>query len=152
MKPATFADTDTLVDLMDEFYAEAGFKLDRTHALEAFAALLVDPRLGRIWLIQAGSIDVGYVALAFVYSLEHGGPAALLDDFFVRAPFRNTGLGTAALAAVRAFCVEAQIRAVSVEVGKDNAVAQAVYRSAGFVPADRQLMVLELADPTHLRP
>jgi GNAT superfamily N-acetyltransferase len=150
MKLATPADVDTLVELMDEFYAQAGYTLDRAHALEAFAALLADPRLGRIWLIQADAADVGYVALTFVYSMEYGGPAAVVEDFFVRAPYRNAGLGRAAMAGVRAYCAEARIRAVSVEVGKDNAVAQSVYRGAGFAPVDRQLMMLELADPTHV--
>ena len=150
VKLATPADADTLVELMDEFYAESGYTLDRPHALEAFGALLADDRLGRVWLIRAGAVDAGYVALTFVYSMEFGGPAAIVEDFFVRAPHRNTGLGKAAMATVRAFCAEAGIRAVTIEVGRDNAAAQAVYRSAGFAPVDRQLMTLELADPTHL--
>ena len=74
----------------------------------------------------------------------------MLEGFFVRAPYRNAGLGKAAMDTMRAYCVKAGMRAVSVEVGKDNAVAQSVYRSAGFAPVDRQLMTLELADPTHL--
>jgi len=37
-----------------------------------------------------------------------------------------------------------------VEVGRDNAVAQAVYRQVGFEAVDRQLMALRLADPTHV--
>jgi GNAT superfamily N-acetyltransferase len=135
---------------MDEFYAEAGYALDRAHAHEAFAALLADARLGRVWLIQVDAANVGYLALTFVYSLEYGGPAAVVEDFFVQAPYRNTGLGRAAMATVRAYCAEARIRAISVEVGGDNAVAQSVYRGAGFTAVDRQLMTLELATPTHL--
>jgi GNAT superfamily N-acetyltransferase len=150
MRLAASADADRLVELMDEFYAEAGYSLDRAHAQEAFAAVLADSRLGRIWLIQAGVADVGYVALTFVYSLEYGGPAAVVEDFFVRAPYRGAGLGRAAMDTVRAYCDEAGIRAVSVEVGRDNAVAQSVYRGVGFASVDRQLMMLKLAAPTHV--
>jgi GNAT superfamily N-acetyltransferase len=150
VKPAAPADADALVELMDEFYAEAGYTLDKPHALGAFAALLADPRLGRVWLVQSGATNAGYVVVTFVYSMEFGGPAAIVEDFFVRTPYRNAGLGKAAMATVRAFCAEAGIRGVTVEVGRDNAVAQAVYRSAGFAPVDRQLMMLELADPTHV--
>lgn len=150
MELATPEDADRLVDLMDEFYAEAGYALDRAHAQAAFAALLADARLGRIWLIQVDAADVGYVALTFVYSLEYGGPAAVVEDFFVRAPYRNAGLGRAAMATVRAYCAETRIRAISVEVGRDNAVAQSVYHGAGFAAVDRLLMTLELATPTHL--
>jgi GNAT superfamily N-acetyltransferase len=148
-RPAAPADAGRLVELMDEFYAEAGYTLDKAHARRAFEALLADPGLGRVWLIQAGSTEVGYVALTLVYSMEHGGPAVVVEDLFVQAPYRNAGRGKAAMTAVRTFCAHAGIRAVSVQVGRDNAVAQSVYRDAGFAAVDRQLMTLELADPTH---
>ena len=148
-KPATPADAGKLVELMDEFYAEAGYRLDTAHARQAFDVLLAEPSLGRVWLIRAGSTVVGYVVLTLVYSMEYGGPAAVVEDFFVRAPYRNAGLGKAAMTAVGTFCARAGIRAVSVQVGRDNPVAQSVYRGAGFATLDRLLMLLELAEPTH---
>ena len=57
MRPATADDIETLVDLMDEFYAESGYVLDRRRAARAFAALLADPRLGRVWLIDTDGSD-----------------------------------------------------------------------------------------------
>ena len=148
-KPAAPADAGKLVELMDEFYAEAGYTLDKAHAREAFDVLLADPGLGRVWLVWAGSTEVGYVVLTLVFSMEYGGPAAVVEDFFVRAPQRNAGLGKAAMKVVRTHCAEAGIRAVSVQVGRDTAVAQSVYRGAGFATVDRQLMTLELAGPPH---
>ena len=61
MRPAKASDLQTLLDLMADFYAEAGYSLDRPHAEEAFAALLADPRLGRIWLIENGAKAAGHV-------------------------------------------------------------------------------------------
>ena len=39
---------------------------------------------------------------------------------------------------------------MTVEVGHDNAVAQAVYRHVGFETDRSRLMTLRLADPTHV--
>jgi ribosomal protein S18 acetylase RimI-like enzyme len=134
---------------MAEFYAEAGYRLNRPHAAKAFAALLSDERLGRVWLIEAGSEEVGYVVLTLGYSMEFGGLDAFVDDLFIQAPFRHHGLGTAAVAEAKAYSMELGVRALHLEVGRDNAVAQAVYRRAGFILTDRQLMTVRLADPSH---
>jgi ribosomal protein S18 acetylase RimI-like enzyme len=149
VRPATSDDTPTLVDLMAEFYAESGYVLDRRHAGEAFSALLADSRLGRVWLIDQGSADAGYVVLTFVYGMEYGGLMAVIDDFYVRPAARNRGAGTAALAQVRELCAELGVRAVTVEVAHESGAAQSVYRRTGFVKTDRQLMTLRLAAATH---
>ncbi len=149
MRQAATEDAATLVELMAEFYAESGYVLDRQHASEAFAALLADPRLGRAWLIDLDSVVVGYVVVTFAYGMEYGGLMAVVDDFFVRPESRNLGLGTATLAAVRDSCCQMGVRAIRVEVGGDNAGAQAVYRRTGFTKTSRQLMTLPLAAPTH---
>jgi ribosomal protein S18 acetylase RimI-like enzyme len=150
MRPARTDDLQELLDLMTDFYAEAGYVLDRTRAEEAFTALLADARLGRVWLIEQGPAAVGYVVATFVFALEHGGVIAVVDDFYIRPAFRGAGLGTAALAEVRRACAALGVRAIRVEVGRDNAVAQAVYRRVGFEAADRLLMTLSLADPAHV--
>jgi GNAT superfamily N-acetyltransferase len=83
-------------------------------------------------------------------SMEYGGIIAFVDDLFVQRPFRRAGLGAAALAEVRDFCASRGVRAIFVETGQDNVAAQAVYRRAGFVNTDRQLLMLKLAEPTHV--
>ena len=149
MRKALLDDVHRLVALMDEFYAEAAYKLNHQRATAAFSALLADASLGHVWFIQAGDRDIGYVVLTLCFSMEHGGVSAIVDDFFIQSPFRASGVGKAALAEVRAFCLSQGIRAITVETGRDNTVAQAVYRRAGFVNTDRQLMALKLAEPTH---
>jgi GNAT superfamily N-acetyltransferase len=135
--------------MMDEFYAEGGYPLNHQRATQAFATLLADDRLGYAWFIQADGQDVGYVVLTLCYSMEYGGANAFVDDLFVRSPFRHSGLATAALTEVRAFCVKRGIRTIHVETGRDNAAAQAVYRRVGFTHTDRQLLTVSLANPTH---
>ena len=148
MREAVGGDVRTLVELMAEFYAESGYVLDRARADVAFTTLLSDSRLGRVWLIEQAAA-VGYVVVTFVYGMAYGGLMAFVDDFFVRPAFRNSGLGTAALAAARAACAIHGVRAMAVEVAGDNAPALAVYQRTGFAMTDRKLMVLALAAPTH---
>jgi GNAT superfamily N-acetyltransferase len=149
MRKASSNDVQQLVTMMDEFYAEGGYPLNRRRATEAFTALLANERLGFVLFIQAGAQDVGYVVVTLCYSMEYGGPNAFVDDLFVRKPFRGAGLGKAALAEVQSLCAKQGVRAIHVETGRDNAAAQAVYRRAGFAHTDRQLLTLKLAGATH---
>ena len=150
IRKASSADLHQLVELMAEFYAEAGYPLNRTLAADAFAALIGDERLGYAWLIQAEGSDAGYVVLTLTFSMEYGGPSAFVDDLFIRPAFRGQGLGTRVLTEVRAFCLGLGVRAVHLEVGRDNMPAQTVYRKMGFSPTDRELLTLMLSDPTHV--
>jgi GNAT superfamily N-acetyltransferase len=161
MREAGPADVAALVGLMRDFYAEAGYRLVEERASAAFDELTGRPELGRVWLIErdaaaaapgaAGQGEAaGYIVVTFVFAMEHGGPAAIVDDFYVRPEARGEGLGTAALAAVRRACEALGVRALRVEVGADNVVAQAVYRSAGFEPLPgHELMQVALAPPSH---
>ena len=149
LRPATLADRALLVALMSEFYAESDYSLDPRRAEEAFDVLLGDERLGRVWLIQSQSEIAGYVVLTLGYSMEYGGRDAFVDDLFIRPTFRGKGLGSAALAELRAVATKLGVRALHLEVGRDNANAHALYRRAGFKDSDRQLLTLPLADPAH---
>jgi GNAT superfamily N-acetyltransferase len=117
--------------------------------LTAFEALLGDPSLGRVWLVESGSSIVGYAVVTFVFAMEYGGMAAFLDDFFVRPAWRDRSLGTTSLARVRDIVSSLGVRAMFVEVGGDNDRALAVYRRTGFEMTERRLMALPLQPPTH---
>ncbi len=145
LRAAGRADVPELVRLMRAFSAESGFRLDEERAAAGFEALLADARLGRVWLVEP---DAGYIVVTFVFAMEYGGMAATVDDFYVRPEARGEGLGKAALAAARRACEELGVSALRVEVGVDNHVAQAVYRSAGFEPLpDHAVMAAPLAPP-----
>jgi GNAT superfamily N-acetyltransferase len=151
MRRANSGDVPLLLDLMTDFYAEGGYALDRSHAAQAFSAVLADGRLGYIWIIQKEHQAVGHLVLTLRYAMEYGGMIACLDDLYVKPAWRNGGLSKAALLEVKSFCEKAGIRAVTVEVGHNNGPAQSVYRRLGFVEApDRQLLAMALAPPTHI--
>jgi GNAT superfamily N-acetyltransferase len=149
MRKASLADVDQLVTMMAEFYSDSPYTLNPRRATEAFRSLLADERLGRVWFIQAGFTDVGYVVVTFCYTMTYGGMSAVVDDFYIRPAFRGVGLGKAAMAEVRTFCARHGIRSMHVETGRDNAPALAVYRHAGFEDTDHAHLSLALAEPTH---
>ena len=151
MREAGQADIQPLVGLMRDFYAESGYELDDDRASAAFAALLGEPSMGRVWLIEQGlGVATGYIVVTYVFAMEFGDRMAVVDDFYVRPEVRGAGLGKAAIAAACRACGELGMRAMRVEVGAENAVARAVYRSAGFTELqDHRLMTLPLAPPLH---
>jgi GNAT superfamily N-acetyltransferase len=151
MRRALSDDIGLLVDLMAEFYAEANYQLDRTHAADAFSQLLADERLGYAWIIEDDRQAVGHVVVTLRFAMEYGGIIACLDDLYVRPSSRNRGLATRALLDARHFCETRGVRAMTVEVSYSNAPAQKAYRRAGYAEApDRQILALALAAPSHV--
>lgn len=140
IRPAKPPDLPLLSTLMEEFYAESGYPLDRAHASAALSELLGDPRLGRVWLILESDEVVGYVAVTFGFSLEYHGRDGIIDELFVRPGFRSAGLATRALAALEVECADQGIRALHLEVERDNPAGQALYRRRGFRGNDRRLL------------
>lgn len=150
MRRALHSDIPKLLQLMEEFYAEAGYELNRLNAAEAFSVLLADERHGYVWFIESESVVVGYLVLTVRFGMEYGGLIACIDDLFVVPQHRNKGLSTSALIEIRDFCKETGIRAITVEVGRDNEAAQKIYRRIGLSEmSDRQLLATALASPTH---
>ena len=143
------ADIPTLVALMGEFYAEAGFALPVEPATHAFASLIADPALGAVWLLEEGGESVGYVVLTLCYAMEYGGLRGFVDDLFVRESARGRGLGGAAMAALRRAAVERGVRALQVEVGPANDVARRLYERSGLAENGRLLLTLPLAPAVH---
>ena len=146
IRRATAEDIPALVVLMDEFYAEAGFPLDRAWAGATFSALLAAPARGAAWIIFHGNEPGGYIVLTVRFSVEHGGLDAFIDELFVRSSHRRRGVGHVALGALFGECKRRGVLAVHVEVGRDNHAAHALYASHGLAlrPDERQLLTVRL--------
>ena len=150
VRAAQITDTPLLATLMTEVYAEAGFALNYDAAQLTFERLIRSPQLGAIWLLESESMPAGFIVLTLAYAMEYGGQRGFVDDFFVRPAFRKRGLGAAGIAAVKAHCLANGVRALFVQTGPANDVAQRVYRRAGFEDTDHALLVMPLSKPLHL--
>ena len=100
VRRATAADVDVLVDLMREFYAEAGFPLDEAWAASAFARLLDDSSLGAAWIMSVDGEAAGHAVLTVRFAMEFGGLSGYIDDLFVRTHHRRRGAAQAGLEAL----------------------------------------------------
>lgn len=125
-------DVAELVRLMEEFYAESGYALDRKWAERSFNTLIGDPSLGSAWLVLRGDAVVGHAVLTARFSMEYGGMDAFIDDLFVRPNYRRQGAGAAVLLRVLAECRERGVVALHVKAGQDNAAANALYSRFGL--------------------
>jgi ribosomal protein S18 acetylase RimI-like enzyme len=139
-------DADGLIALMREFYAVFSYPFDAAAARAALAPVRApDSERGRIWLIETHGEAVGYVALMLGHSLEYRGRDAFLDELYVVPAARGNGFAKAAMEHVARACHELGVRALHLEVERDNAAAQALYRRFGFEDHDRYLMTLRIA-------
>lgn len=137
---AKSADTDMLLQFMQEFYAFDHLEFEEEGARRALTTLLNDASLGRVWLICADGVAIGYIVLAFGFSLEFRGRDAFVDEFYLRENYRGQGIGTQTLHFVEDACRALGIRALHLEVSRDNTPARRVYRAFGFEDHDRYLM------------
>lgn len=149
IRPAQMSDVAMLATMMIEVYGEAGLALEREAAQRAFEQLIHSPDRGCVWILESDATPAGFVVLTMMYAMEYGGLRGFVDDFFVRPAFRKRGLGALALARVKAHCLAMGIRALYVQTGPDNDVAQRVYKRAGFTNTGHQLFVQPLAGPIH---
>jgi GNAT superfamily N-acetyltransferase len=134
-------DLPALLLMMKELQNDDPWSLpfDEREAAKAVDHLLRDPSLGRIWMIASGVEIVGYIVMAFDYSLEYGGRGAWIDEFFVRRNSRASGIGTQALEFFLAQAKELGVTAVHLEVNHGNRALE-LYRRMGFEDHQRYLM------------
>jgi GNAT superfamily N-acetyltransferase len=125
---------------MREFYSQQEMRFDEPAASRAVTSALNGPGLAQIYLIFRGPELAGYFVLTFCYSLEFHGRFALLDELYLREPFRRLKLGQGVVGFAEGICRREGIAALRLEVGRDNQPAQVLYRGSGFAEDARNLM------------
>ena len=139
-KAAGHADMDVLLALRREFCRHLEIAFDEQRAGGALACLLNDQSLGRVWLIDSGGATVGYLVLIFSHSLEFDGRDAFVDELYIAEDHRRKGLGGLALRLVEDTCRTMGVRALHLEVNRENHRARAVYEKAGFEDRNNHLL------------
>jgi ribosomal protein S18 acetylase RimI-like enzyme len=133
IRPMTASDIPALLLLVEEYWIFediAGF--DPARITAEFGRLLVDPVLGSAWIARAGHDAAGYLLAVYVFSLEHLGLTAEIDEFFVLPSFRGRDIGSELLRIAEAEFVRRQCTNVSLQLGRENELARAFYREHGY--------------------
>jgi len=142
------ADREALRALLGAQLREHGIRLERAVLGRAIDGLLERPERGRLLLAERSGRPLGVAALSFVWTLEHGGLSAWLDELYVEPEARGGGTGAALLEAAIAAAAEAGARALDLEVEEDHARVTALYLRHGFRAHTRRRFVRALAAPS----
>src|SRR5687768_12005176 len=133
IQPATPDDIETLLPMIEQYWRFEnieGFDTGRVRAL--LSRVLEDGSLGRAWLARVYGEPAGYLLAVYVFSLEHQGLTAEIDEFYVIPQHRDLGIGASMLAAAEAqFRIEGCTN-VSLQLGRSNEAARNFYRQHGF--------------------
>ncbi len=144
-------DQQTVLDYLSDFYAESGFKLDKSKASHAIGQLIANDHFGRLFLIDVDGGTVGYIALTFGFSLEFDGRDGIIDDLYVAPAHRDQGIGSRVVDLVTDEARKQGLQAVHLEVEHDNERAKKVYFRAGFKDYKRHLLSCRLNDDNEKR-
>lgn len=144
LRLASTSDIEVLLPLVKSYHDFEQVQLSDQDRRAVLESLLGDNSLGRIWLIERRQEVVGYIALCFGFSIEFTGRDAFIDEFFIIESHRSRGVGAAVLDMVVQKARRLGVRALHLEVARDNRGAETLYASAGFRLRGFQLMSLEL--------
>lgn len=133
VRPARSTDADALAGLVErywEFERIQGF--DHARIATLLAELLEHSERGAAWIAEDAGQPVGYLLAVHVWSLEHGGLMAEVDEFFVLPEWRSRGVGQMLLARAERDLTAAGLVRLQLQLAPDNRRGQAFYERHGF--------------------
>lgn len=147
IRPATSDDLPALRALLTAQMVEHAIPVDDRRITAAISAVLADPALGRLTVAVLDDVVVGVAYLSWIFSIEHAGPSAWLDELYVAPAAREHGIGTVLLHAALDAARERGCVAVDLEVEETHSRVEALYRREGFRPHNRRRWVRHLSHP-----
>jgi GNAT superfamily N-acetyltransferase len=94
--------------------------------------LIDDHALGRILTARLDGELVGVAVISFLWTLEHGGPTAWLDEVYVEPSRRGAGIGRKLVEAAMQVTRDSGCIALDLEVDAGHEAAERLYERMGF--------------------
>ena len=139
-KPLAISDIETIVSMMQEFYAIDNYPIDIEVSKALFQEFISNENLGKSWLIVSDTEIVGSIILTFVFSFEYQGKIAFLDELYLTEETRGKGIGSKALEFIQNESPKLSLKLVYLEVEQHNEKAQKLYLAHDFELHNRKLM------------
>jgi ribosomal protein S18 acetylase RimI-like enzyme len=139
-KPLALSDVETIVTLMQEFYAIDNYPIAIDVSRALFQEFISNENLGKSWLILSDNEIVGYIILTFVFSFEYQGKIAFLDELYLTEKARGKGIGSKAIAFIQSESHKLSLKLIYLEVEQHNEKAQKLYLAHDFELHNRKLM------------
>ncbi len=134
-------DLDVLAGLVARFHEEYGLERTDEQRKSALLPLLEGSPHGAAYLIGPARAPVGYVVVTFGWSIEIGGLDGFIDEIWIRPAVRGRGIGTEALLTLCRTLKNTDLKALHLEVDRDDKATQTLYKKAGFALRDRYALM-----------
>ncbi len=138
-------DIDRLEPLVAAYHAHEGIETSADQRRAALAPLLEGTPHGVAYLIGPKVAPVGYIVISFGYSVELGGIDGFIDEFFIRERVRGRGMGSEVLMSLLPALSQHGVKALHLEIDRDNDTARRLYRRAGFEPREKYHLMTRTA-------
>jgi GNAT superfamily N-acetyltransferase len=133
IRVADASDLPALIKLIEHYWEFERIKgFDAANIATVLNDLFRSPDRGQIWVAQDGGRSVGYLLAVYLFSLEHGGLMAEIDEFFVTPEKRSLKIGAALLDAATAAMTQRGISHIQLQLGTHNAHGKRFYEQHGF--------------------
>lgn len=132
-------DLARLGPLVDAFHQEMGVVLAPAERDVAIEPLLQGSPHGVVYLIGPQRAPIGYVIISFGWSLAYGGMDGRVDEIFIRAGVRGRGIGSEVIAGLSKALGQAGLKALHLDIGRDDSKAQAFYEKLRFQRRDTHM-------------
>ena len=128
--PADVARIAPLVRQYWQFESIAGFDQPRIESL--LRDLLAAPERGACWVAELGGNLIGYLLASYIFSLEHGGLMAEIDELFVTPAGRSGGVGSRLLETAEQDMEARGLVRLQLQLAVGNDHARTFYARRGF--------------------
>ncbi|HEY7638120.1 MAG TPA: GNAT family N-acetyltransferase [Steroidobacteraceae bacterium] len=132
IETARIADLTPIVQLLRTQLAEHDVVLADQALLRATRGLIEDHKVGRILTARLDGELIGVAVISFLWTLEHGGPAAWLDEVYVEPTRRGGGIGRQLVEAAMQVARDSGCIALDLEVDAGHEAAERLYERMGF--------------------
>lgn len=133
VRPVTALEIPALLPLIEEYWRfEDIADFDAGRVAREFGRVCAEPRLGSAWVAYTRGNAVGYLLAVYVFSLEHLGVTAEIDEFFVLPSARSHGLGDRLLRLAEAEFLLRGCTNAALQLGRGNDRARVFYRAHGY--------------------
>ena len=141
------SDLENLASLAQLYWQfESIPSFDRARITTLLTDFLSQPQCGHCWVAEEGGRLVGYLLAVYLFSLEHGGMMAEIDEFFVLSEKRSSRVGTALLGAATRAMTQEGITHMQLQLGSQNLNGKRFYERHGFRLSLRETLSKALTD------
>jgi GNAT superfamily N-acetyltransferase len=133
IRRATAADAPGIAPHMQRYWEFEGIVgFDQRRAGASLVGFLSNPQQGAAWIADDAGRIQGYLLAVLMFSFEHGGMMAEIDEFYVDTSRRSTGTGSLLLEAAERDLRAAGVVRLQLQLNVDNKRGRGFYRRKGF--------------------